>query len=69
MVNRTVCLYLDSTKERNMKKVIVCFIVALVVFSSCSPVRPYYETPIGKKKQDYYNKIQYGSKNHPKMKF
>lgn len=46
------------------------FVVALIIFTSCSPaVRPYYETPIGKKKQDYYNKIQYGQKNHPKMKF
>ncbi len=29
----------------------------------------YYETPIGKKKQDYYNKIQYGAKERPKRKF
>lgn len=53
-----------------MKKLAVMFVVALIIFTSCSPaVRPYYETPIGKKKQDYYNKIQYGQKNHPKMKF
>lgn len=64
------CVYLDSTKEKTMKKLAVMFVVALIIFTSCSPaVRPYYETPIGKKKQDYYNKIQYGQKNHPKMKF
>lgn len=64
------CMYLDSTKEKTMKKLAVMFVVALIIFTSCSPaVRPYYETPIGKKKQDYYNKIQYGQKNHPKMKF
>lgn len=63
-------LYLDSTKEKTMKKGVVLFVVALIIFTSCSPaVRPYFETPIGKKKQDYYNKIQYGQKNHPKMKF
>lgn len=63
-------VYLDSTKEKTMKKLAVMFVVALIIFTSCSPaVRPYYETPIGKKKQDYYNKIQYGQKNHPKMKF
>jgi hypothetical protein len=63
-------LYLDSTKVKTMKKLVVMFVVALIIFTSCSPaVRPYYETPIGRKKQDYYNKIQYGQKNHPKMKF
>ena len=41
----------------------------MIIFTSCRVERPYYETPIGKKKQDYYNKIQYGAKERPKRKF
>ncbi len=52
-----------------MKKLLVPFVIALVVFTSCRVEKPYYETAIGKKKQKYYNSIQYGAKNHPKMKF
>jgi hypothetical protein len=52
-----------------MKKWGVSFVVVLLVFGSCRVEKPYYETAIGKKKQKYYNAIQYGAKNHPKMKF
>jgi hypothetical protein len=34
----------------------------------CYP-KAYYETKEGKKKQKYYNDIQYGKNAHPKMKF
>ncbi|MCA4894631.1 MAG: hypothetical protein ING84_06450 [Cytophagales bacterium] len=36
-----------------MKKCVVPFVVAMIIFTSCRVERPYYETPIGKKKQDY----------------
>ncbi|MFM9837586.1 MAG: hypothetical protein ACKVOQ_04935 [Cyclobacteriaceae bacterium] len=52
-----------------MKKCVVPFVLILLVFSSCRVEKPYYETAIGKKKQKYFNSIQYGAKNHPKMKF
>jgi hypothetical protein len=37
----------------------------LVLFSSCGP-KPYYDTRVGRKKQKYYNDIQYGHDSHPK---
>jgi hypothetical protein len=62
-------LYLCSKERNDMKKCVVPFVVAMIIFTSCRVERPYYETPIGKKKQDYYNKIQYGAKERPKRKF
>jgi hypothetical protein len=50
-----------------MKKFAVLFILALVIFASCS--RPYYKSKEGKRKQKYYNDIQFGRDPHPKMKF
>jgi hypothetical protein len=52
-----------------MKKWVVPFVLASLIFSSCRVEKPYYQTSIGKKKQKYYNSIQYGAKNHPKMNF
>jgi hypothetical protein len=52
-----------------MKKCVVPFVVAIIIFTSCRVQRSYYETPIGKKKQAYYNKIQFGAKERPKRKF
>ncbi|HZX73650.1 MAG TPA: hypothetical protein VFE57_04465 [Cyclobacteriaceae bacterium] len=36
--------------------------------SGCGP-KAYYKTGEGKKKQKYYNDIQYGNDPHPKKKF
>ena len=51
-----------------MKKIVGIFVVALVLFSACGP-KPYYETSLGKKKQRFYNDIQYGKNQHPKKNF
>ena len=51
-----------------MKKTVSVFILSLVLFSACG-VKPYYETGVGKKKQRYYNDIQYGKNQHPKKAF
>jgi predicted small secreted protein len=50
-----------------MKKtaVIVMVIFAFLV-SACGP-KPYYKTRAGKKKQKYYNDIQYGGKRASEM--
>lgn len=47
-----------------MKKIIVFFVGAFLICSifSCTVPKSYYKTREGKKKQDYYNKIQYGQK-------
>lgn len=50
-----------------MKKLFV--LVALIGLASCAAPKPYYETKEGKRKQKYYNDIQYGRNAHPKMKF
>lgn len=42
-----------------MKRVAWMFVSALILLSACGP-KPYYLTHEGKKKQRYYNSIQYG---------
>ncbi|MEX1239547.1 MAG: hypothetical protein WEB30_07515 [Cyclobacteriaceae bacterium] len=49
-----------------MKKVICILLVAFVA-SSCGP-KPYYKTAEGKRKQKYYNEIQFGGKSAATMK-
>jgi len=48
---------------------IAFFVMALIVFTSCASEKPYYKTAEGKRKQRYYNAIQFGQKNVPKPKF
>lgn len=52
-----------------MKQKLALFISALMILSACAAPKPYYETKEGKRKQKYYNDIQYGRNAHPKMKF
>jgi hypothetical protein len=47
----------------------VAIIMVLILFVACSTPKAYYETKEGKRKQKYYNDIQYGKNAHPKMKF
>lgn len=42
-----------------MKRVAWMFVSALILLSACGP-KPYYLTHEGKRKQRYYNSIQYG---------
>jgi hypothetical protein len=52
-----------------MRSMFVFFVMALVILSSCAAEKPYYKTAEGKRKQRYYNAIQFGQKNVPKPKF
>jgi hypothetical protein len=52
-----------------MRRMISFVVVALIVLSSCATEKPYYKTAEGKRKQRYYNAIQYGQKEVPKPKF
>jgi len=52
-----------------MKKLLVPFIAALIFFSSCCVEKSYYQTKIGKKKQKYYNDLQFGANKNPKRTF
>lgn len=49
-------------------RILVCVSI-LIVLGSCAVEKPYYETQEGKKKQKYYNDIQFGRNANPKMKF
>jgi hypothetical protein len=51
-----------------MRKVVGLFLVIAIIFSACSSSRPYYKTAKGKKKQKYYNDIQFGGKSAATMK-
>jgi hypothetical protein len=48
-------------------KVTVIALLAGFMFASCGP-KPYYQTREGKKKQKYYNDIQFGGKSASEMK-
>lgn len=50
-----------------MKRVVGFLLVALI-FTACVGPKPYYKTAKGKKKQKYYNDIQYGGKSAATMK-
>jgi hypothetical protein len=50
-----------------MKRYVVV-ILALLIMSACSTPKPYYKTAKGKKKQKYYNEIQFGGKSASEMK-
>lgn len=52
-----------------MRRVIQFSIVAVILLSACATQKSYYETREGKRKQRYYNAIQYGQKEVPKKKF
>lgn len=52
-----------------MKKIAgICIVIAAILISACSSSKPYYKTRKGKKKQKYYNEIQYGGKSASEMK-
>jgi len=52
-----------------MKKCVVLFVSALILFTGCLGPKPAYKTAKGKKKLKYYNAIQFGQKERPKMNF
>ena len=57
-----------SKSLRCMKtKIPVVALLAVFVMVSCGP-KPYYQTREGKKKQKYYNEIQFGGKKASEMK-
>jgi len=62
-------MYLGSSNEENMKKCFVLFVSALILFIGCTSPKPAYKTANGKKKLKYYNAIQFGQKERPKMNF
>jgi hypothetical protein len=59
---------INYPNNQAMKKFVVMGL-ALLMFASCATPKAYYETKEGKRKQKYYNEIQYGGNAHPKRKF
>ncbi len=51
-----------------MKKVCVTVLALSFIFSSCIGPKAYYKTAEGKRKQKYYNDIQFGGKSAATMK-
>ena len=51
-----------------MKKLVGFVLAFSLLLSACSSNKPYYKTAKGKKKQKYYNDIQYGGKSASEMK-
>jgi predicted component of type VI protein secretion system len=52
----------------NKMRVFVMMMALLFVFSACQSQKPYYKTKTGKKKQKYYNDIQFGGQKASQMK-
>jgi hypothetical protein len=52
---------------RSMKRIVTIVILFVFVLGACGP-KPYYKTAKGKKKQKYYNDIQFGGKSASEMK-
>ena len=50
-----------------MKRVVVIVLLLVFALAACGP-KPYYKTAKGKKKQKYYNEIQFGGKSASEMK-
>jgi len=55
-----------ETREK-MKKLTGFVVIIAFLLSACGQ-KPYYKTKTGKKKQKYYNDIQYGGKSASEMK-
>jgi len=51
-----------------MKKIAGLLLTLCIVLSACSTPKPYYKTAKGRKKQKYYNDIQFGGKSASQMK-
>lgn len=45
-----------------MKQILGSLLLISILMSSCASGKPYYKTAEGKKKQKYYNDIQFGGK-------
>jgi hypothetical protein len=56
-----------QTNWEIMKKIAGMFLLVLFVMGACGP-KAYYKTAKGKKKQKYYNEIQFGGKGASEMK-
>jgi hypothetical protein len=59
-------VYYAGTKTV-MKRCVVVILVLMIV-GACSTPKPYYKTAKGKKKQKYYNEIQFGGKSASEMR-
>ncbi len=46
----------------------VGLVLIFIIMSACHTPKPYYKTAKGKKKQKYYNEIQFGGKSASEMK-
>ena len=62
-------VFISKENNTDMRRVIQFSIVAIILLSACATQKSYYETREGKRKQRYYNAIQYGQKDVPKKKF
>lgn len=45
-----------------MRKINVLLLILSIILGACASSKPYYKTAEGKKKQKYYNDIQFGGK-------
>lgn len=51
-----------------MKRTLIILTVFAFMLGACASPKPYYQTKKGKKKQKYYNEIQFGGKSASEMR-
>jgi hypothetical protein len=61
-------LILPPERHQLMKKFTGFVVIIAFLLSACGGQKPYYKTKAGKKKQKYYNDIQFGGKSASEMK-
>ena len=54
--------------NQHMKKLAGFLVLTAILISSCASEKPYYKTAEGKRKQKYYNDIQFGGRSAATMK-
>jgi hypothetical protein len=67
MVNLNTEKMLAKKTNGRFFRGIARFLALMILLAACGP-KPYYKTHKGKKKQKYYNEIQFGGKSASEMK-
>jgi hypothetical protein len=63
-----IALTMHPKPSGYMKKIFALILLAGIMASACNYPKPYYKTREGKKKQKYYNDIQFGGKMPSQMR-
>lgn len=58
----------SKSEMHRMKKLLLMLVACLILLAACHQPKAYYKTRQGRKKQKYYNDIQFGGKSPAQMR-